>query len=291
METVLGLSISDFISVTVRIMPLKAFNVPVWVSLSLKVRHKSVLLPPHSTFYHLLERDSWSSWDTGEWSMEPPKSVSGTGTAGTPPPASSSTQQSYPPEPATGASRLAANDTEPASCDESPIIRQWSSDKWWQNGPGLSLSAVWHGVMVFSVSMTCWEIPSPRVASRRLMFSHLHSILTSIWLITIQLSSLARSHRRQVVSENWPKSPLSLRSGSGLCERSPSVTWPIDVISGSWLTYLAQSIIPTLVTHVWLLQDQRARAGARQGLHSISLPPSLPVLHSSLHIVMLPGDM
>ena len=178
METVLGLSISDFISVTVRIMPLKAFNVPVWVSLSLKVRHKSVLLPPHSTFYHLLERDSWSSWDTGEWSMEPPKSVSGTGTAGTPPPASSSTQQSYPPEPATGASRLPANDTEPASCDESPIIRQWSSDKWWQNGPGLSLSlsAVWHGVMVIS----CWVNSSPRITSRNLMLSHLCNIVCCI---------------------------------------------------------------------------------------------------------------
>ena len=116
----------------VRIMPLKAFNVPV----SLFLEGEAPKCPPPTLNFlpSVRARDSWNSWDTGEWSTEPPKSVSGTGTAG-PPSACSSTQLSYPPEPAAEW----GNDTESARHDQSPIIRQWSSDKWWQNGPGLSL--------------------------------------------------------------------------------------------------------------------------------------------------------
>ena len=163
------------IYITVRIMPLKAFNVPVSVCLSLFLEGEAPKCPPPTLNFlpSVRARDSWNSWDTGEWSTEPPKSVSGTGTAG-PPSACSSTQPSYPPEPAAEW----GNDTEPARCDESPIIRQWSSDKWWQNGPGLSLSlsAVWHGVMVIS----CWVNSSPRITSRNLMLSHLCNIVCCI---------------------------------------------------------------------------------------------------------------
>ena len=47
-------------------MPLKAFNVSTSVFLSSqKVRHQSVL-PPHSTFYHLLERETVGTVETQE---------------------------------------------------------------------------------------------------------------------------------------------------------------------------------------------------------------------------------
>ena len=249
-------------------MPLKAFNVPVCVSLLLPEGEAPKCPPPTLNFLPSVRaRDSWSSWDTGAWS-HPNQSVERV------------QRVHHQLVPLQGrATHRNRQLSEAMTQSQRGVTSPQSSDNGHlTNGDKMALASPseLHGVMVIS----CWVNSSPRITSRNLMLSPCVTLCCITftfsqpdniqphnvpWLAFLSFSEL------QETSGQWKLTQIPtlwLWLLLWAVREAPQWPGPIDVISGS--PSPVRNTHYSIVTHVWLLWDQSPGA---------SLNNIYPLLH------------
>ena len=249
------------ICITVRIMPLKAFNVPVCVSL-LPEGEAPKCPPPTLNFLPSVRaRDSWNSWDTGAWS-HPNQSVERVQRVHHQlvPPQGRATHRNRQLSEAMTQSQRGV--TSPQSSDNGHLT----------NGDKMALASPseLHGVMVIS----CWVNSSPRITSRNLLLSPCVTFGCITFTFsqqdnTTSLCDLAflSFSEPQETSGQWKLTQIPtlwLRLLLWAVREAPQWPGPIDVISGS--PSPVHNTHYSIVTHVWLPWDRRAGASLNNTL-------------------------